>query len=153
MSLNIKRCGVSDITDIENAINFVKVEEDTTQSNKDAINKFLNNKNNLFYVAKDMERVVGYAIAYIQNRLDTTQNMICLYEIATLKEYRQRGIAKSILQYIISDTSNLNIVKMWIPTNISNKAACALYRSIGATESSEKDEVIFTYRYDSNLSK
>ncbi|MEG2289392.1 MAG: GNAT family N-acetyltransferase [Clostridium sp.] len=147
MSFIIKSCGVSDITDIENAINYVKAEEDTIQSNKEAIIKFLNNKDNLFYVAKDMGKVVAYAIAYIQNRLDTTQNMICLYEIATLKECRQRGIAKSILQYIISDTSNLNIVKMWIPTNVSNKAACALYSSIGATESGEKDEIIFTYRY------
>lgn len=147
MSIIIKRCGANDISDIENAINFVKAEEDTTQSNKEAIIKFLNNKNNLFYVAKDMERVVGYAIAYIQNRLDTTQNMVCLYEIGTLKDFRQRGIAKSILQHIINDTINLNIVKMWIPTSVSNKAACALYRSIGATESGEKDEIIFTYRY------
>ncbi len=147
MSFIIKSCGVSDITDIESAINFVKAEEDDSQSNKEAIIKFLNNENNLFYAAKEMGKVVGYAIAYIQSRLDTTQNMICLYEIGTLKECRQRGIAKNILQYIINDTSNLNIIKMWIPTNISNKAACALYKSIGAKESCEKDEIIFTYRY------
>lgn len=147
MSFIIKSCGVSDITDIESAINFVKAEENDSQSNKEAIIKFLNNENNLFYVAKDMGRVVGYAIAYIQSRLDTMQSMICLYEIGILKECRQIGIAKNILQYIINDTRNLNIIKMWIPTNISNKAACALYKSIGATESCEKDEIIFTYRY------
>lgn len=147
MSFVIKRCGVSDIDDIEKAVNFVKAEEDTSQSNKDAIMKFLSNENNLFYIAKNNEKVLAYAIAYIQNRLDTIQNMICLYEIGTLKEYRQRGIAKDILKYIINETSNLNICKMWIPTNISNKAACELYRSIGAIESCEKDEIIFTYKY------
>ena len=147
MNITIKRCGVSDITDIENAINFVKQEEDISQYNNEAMRNFLNNKNNLFYVAKDMEKVIGYAIAYIQNRLDTTQNMICLYEIGTLKEYRHRGIAKSILKYIIDDESIHGVCKMWIPTNISNKAACALYKSIGAEESNEKDEIIFTYRY------
>ncbi|WP_423219492.1 GNAT family N-acetyltransferase [Clostridium polynesiense] len=49
---------------------------------------------NCFYAATIKEKVVAYAIAYIQRRLDTTKNMICLYEIGTLKSYRKMGIAK-----------------------------------------------------------
>jgi len=93
------------------------------------------------------EKVVAYAIAYIQRRLDTTKNMICLYEIGTLKRCRKNGLAKKLINKIIEDGKLNDVMKIWIPTNVSNSAACALYRSIGAEEPEVKDEIIYNYRY------
>ncbi|MDT8719651.1 GNAT family N-acetyltransferase [Clostridium sp. 19966] len=68
-------------------------------------------------------------------------------EIGTLKCYRKIGLAKSIINKIIEDGKLNAVMKIWIPTNINNEAACALYRSIGADEPKVKDEIIYNYRY------
>lgn len=147
MSANIFRCGIGEIKYIKDAINNVKGEEDSCYFSKKAIKKFLCNDDNWVYVATMDEKVVAYAIAYVQRRLDTTKNMICLYEIGTLKCYRKMGIAKRIIDKIIEDGKLDEVMKIWIPTNTSNGAACALYKSIGAEEPEVKDEVIYNYRY------
>ncbi len=85
MALNIFRCGINEIAYIKDAISNVKSEEDPCSFKEEAIKKFLCSNDNLFYVAIMNEKVVAYAIAYVQRRLDTTKNMICLYEIGTLK--------------------------------------------------------------------
>ncbi|WP_180964045.1 GNAT family N-acetyltransferase [Haloimpatiens massiliensis] len=147
MAINTFRCGIDEIKYINDAIGSVKDEEDSCFFNKRAIKKFLLNDDNWFYVATIDEKVVAYAIAYVQRRLDTMKNMICLYEIGTLKCYRKMGLAKRIINKIIEDGKLNDVMKIWIPTNMSNEAACALYRSIGAEEPEIKDEIIYNYRY------
>lgn len=147
MSLNIFRCGVNEIDYIKDAISNVKSEEDACSFDGEAIKKFLLNDDNWFYVATMDEKVIGYAIAYVQRRLDTTKNMICLYEIGTLKGCRKMGIAKRIINTIVQYGKLNDVMKIWIPTNTSNTAACALYRSIGAEEPEVNDEIIYNYRY------
>lgn len=104
-------------------------------------------EDNWFYAVVMDEKVVGYAIAYVQRHLDTTKNMICLYEIGTMKCCRNKGIAKRMIGKIIEDERSADVMKIWIPTNTSNAAASALYRSIGAKEPEVKDEIIYNYRY------
>lgn len=147
MCLNVFRCRIDEIKYIRDAIVNVKGEEDPCFFNEEAIKEFLYNDDNWFYVATMDEKVTAYAIAYVQKRIDTTKGMICLYEIGTLKCCRKTGIAKKVLNKIIEDGKINDAMKIWIPTNMSNEAACALYRSIGAEEPEEKDEIIYNYRY------
>jgi ribosomal protein S18 acetylase RimI-like enzyme len=147
MCLNIFKCGLNEIKYVKDAINNIKAEEDSCCFDQEATKKFLCSEDNWFYVATVDNKVVAYAIAYVQRRLDTTKNMICLYEIGTLKRYRKMGIAKRMINMIIEDGKLNDVMKIWIPTNASNIAACALYKGIGAEEPKVKDEIIFNYRY------
>lgn len=147
MSLNVLKCGINEIMYIKDAIINVKREEDECSFNEEAVKLFLSNSDNWFYVATVDEKVVAYAIAYVQRRVDNKKNMICLYEIGTLQSCRKKGIAKSIINLIIEDGKLNNVIKIWIPTNTSNISACALYRSIGAEEPEINDEIIFNYRF------
>jgi len=137
VSINIYRCGIDDTNYIRDAISNVKGEEDSCYYCEEAINKFLCNDDNWFYVTTIDDEVVAYAIAYVQRRLDTTKNMICLYEIGTMKCYRKMGIAKRIIDKIIEDGKLSEVMKIWIPTNTSNEAE----------EPDVKDEIIYNYRY------
>lgn len=134
MSLNIFKGSLNEIEYIEDAINNVKGEEDLCCFDEEAIKKFLYNDDNWFYIATMDNKAVAYVIAYVQRRLDTTRNMICLYEIGTLRCCREKGIAKRMISKIIEDGKLNNVMKIWIPTNTSNIPACELYRSIGAEE-------------------
>ena len=147
MSINILKCGIGDIKYIKDAITNVKGEEDSSNFSEKAIEKFLSIDDNWFYVAIIQDKVVAYAIVYVQSRIDTSKNMICLYEIGTLKSYRKMGIAKRLVYKIIEDGKSREVMKIWIPTNKRNQAACALYKSIGAEEPLIKDDIIYIYKY------
>lgn len=112
MSFNILRCRINEIKYIKDAFCYVKSEENECFFNKEAIKNFLCNDDNWFYIAIMDDRVVAYAIAYIQKRLDTTKNMICLYEISTLKCCRKRGIAKRIINKIIEDRKLIDVMNI-----------------------------------------
>lgn len=145
--VNFFRCRTDEISYVKDAIINVKGEEDLCSLDIGAIEKFLNNDDNWFYVATIDEKVCGYAIAYRNQRVVDVNDMMCLYEIGTLKRYRRMGIGRRIINKIIDDGKLNKIMKIWIPTNISNKGACALYESIGAKGSDVKDDIIYTYRY------
>lgn len=147
--IQIIRCDITKLDYVISAINQVKVksEEDNPYANREAINQFLNNTNNFFLAALDNENVIGYAIAYSQNRLDTLSNMMCLYEIGVLKDYRRKGVGKSLINELKQLCKKESFMKMWVPTNISNKPACALYERTGGVACEYKNEVIYTYNF------
>lgn len=147
MKVEVIKCGISELNYIRQALEEVKGEEDCCRYDENNIRKFLGNNDNWFYIALSEGRVCGYAIAYVQRRIDTDSNMICLYEIGTLRSYRKMGIGKFIINRIIEDGKAEGAYKIWIPTNTSNKAACALYRSIGAREPDKIDDIIYNYKY------
>lgn len=144
-SINVFRCRQNESNFIKEAFQ-VKKEEDDCNLNEDAMNRFLLNEDNWFYVLTSNNKVLTYAMAYLQRRLDSTKSMICLYEIGTAKAVRNKGLAKIMLKQIIKDAKSNNVGKLWIPTNGSNKAACALYQSISAKKSAGEDSVVFEYR-------
>ncbi|ODU57709.1 MAG: hypothetical protein ABT01_01670 [Clostridium sp. SCN 57-10] len=142
--ITIMRCGEDHMEQVIEAMLRVKREDDSCDANADNIARFLHTPGALFYVAKLDSSVVSYAVAYRMSRLDG-DDMFCLYEIGTTKRHRGQGIAKILLSHILADARSTGIHKVWIPTTKSNKAACALYRSVGAS-AAENDDVIFTCR-------
>lgn len=140
--ITLWRCGEDRIKQVIEAVLRVKGEEDSCDANADAIARFLRTPDTLFYIAEQDGFVVSYAIAYRLSRLDGG-DMLCLYEIGTMKRYRGLGIAKMLLTYILKEAHSSGMQKIWIPTTKSNAAACALYRSVGAA-AAESDDVIFT---------
>ncbi len=144
--MRIHRCTNLDVELVIEAITKVKAEEDDGILNEIAINNFLAHENNYFLVATDCESVVGYAIGYSQNRVDMIRDMICLYEIGVLKEFRQQGIGRLLITELIEICHNINAIKMWVPTNKHNISACTLYEKTGGIASESGDEIIYTYR-------
>ncbi|ARC84269.1 FR47-like family protein [Clostridium argentinense CDC 2741] len=146
--MKIYRCTSLDIELVIEAMSKVKSEEDSVEIlNETAINKFLTNENNYFLVAMENQQVLGYAIGYCQNRLDMTGDMMCLYEIGVLKEFRRQGVGKTLINALIEICHNINAIEMWVPTNKHNVSACTLYEKTGGITSVLKDEIIYTYKF------
>lgn len=145
--MRVHRCNSLDIKLVIEAITKVKGEEDDIALDEVAISKFLANENNYFLVAIESQCVVGYAMAYCQNRVDMTRDMMCLYEIGVLKELRRQGIGRVLINELIEICHNINAIKMWIPTNKHNVSACTLYEKTGGIPSPSRDEIIYTYKF------
>jgi ribosomal protein S18 acetylase RimI-like enzyme len=71
--------------------------------------------------------------------------MMLFYEIVVDEEYRERGVGKELIRSLKQICRDNRIMKMWVSTNRSNRAAMELYGSTGGVESADGDEVSFTY--------
>jgi ribosomal protein S18 acetylase RimI-like enzyme len=109
------------------------------------LERFLRCDENYFLVALIDEEPIGFALAYRLMRVDRKQDMMLFYEIVVEGEYRNKGVGRALIHYLKSICSQNKIMKMWVSTNKSNTAAMELYASTGGIESTDGDEVSFTY--------
>jgi GNAT superfamily N-acetyltransferase len=59
---------------------------------------------------------------------------VFLYEIGVVEQHRRKGIGRALIEHLIATAKADGCWKMSVPTNRSNKAAMALYRSAGGEE-------------------
>lgn len=107
--------------------------------------KFFKNENSALFVAFSNNKLVGFAIAYKLQRFDQKGAEILLDEIEVVKEYRKEGIGKKIIESVKNWGKKTGAKEIWIPTNKSNQAAVALYKSAGG-KAENKDDIIFVIK-------
>jgi ribosomal protein S18 acetylase RimI-like enzyme len=91
---------------------------------------WLETENNSFYIARHFEQVIGVLRAV--KEIGKTAHA-CQITIAVSSEYRQQGIAKSLVQYGLSDLRNqgLLIARAYVFTD--NKPSLNTLLSVGFT--------------------
>ena len=144
----VKRLGVGDELLARQAISLLKTE--TPRDIVDGLDveylrHFLKCDNNYMIVAVIDEVPVGFVLAYRLMRVDRKQDMMLFYEVVVDEQYRHRGLGRELICQLKQICRENKIMKMWVSTNRSNRAAVELYRSTGAIECKNGDEISFTY--------
>ena len=93
-----------------------------------AITDLISTEGAMCYTAKDGDRV----IAYVLGRVIAPEGEI--YRIATLPEYRKRGIAYRLLDYAYKTEKGHGLEVLFLEVRTQNIAARALYRAYGFEE-------------------
>ena len=93
-----------------------------------AITDLISTEGAMCYTAKDGDRV----IAYVLGRVIAPEGEI--YRIATLPEYRKRGIAYRLLDYAYKTEKGHGLEVLFLEVRTQNIAARALYRAYGFDE-------------------
>ena len=93
-----------------------------------AITDLISTEGAMCYTAKDGDKV----IAYVLGRIIAPEGEI--YRIATLPEYRKRGIAYRLLDYAYKTERGHGLEVLFLGVRTQNKAARALYRAYGFDE-------------------
>lgn len=96
--------------------------------NPDEIVDWINNDENLLYVARYNQQVIGVMRAKITK--DNTSHS-CDITIAVSSEYRQQGIAKSLVNYGLSDVKHHGISVIRAKVFSDNKASLNTLLSTG----------------------
>ncbi|KUO69317.1 MAG: hypothetical protein APF77_16120 [Clostridia bacterium BRH_c25] len=130
-------------TDSQKVIEMVKTFR-TDTSNPGAAERFLQNDSNYIVACIEAERIVGFVLGYRLQRYDGQDDMIYIYEVSVLEEYRQRGIGKKMINELIGICKENKILKIFLITNKSNKPAVCLYESTGA-KASHDDDIVYWY--------
>jgi len=95
---------------------------------------FLADDRHYFVVAYVGEVPVGYVFGYRLSRFDGKPPMVFVYEVAVVEEHRRRGIGRALIEEVKRLAHEDGCRKMLVPTNTSNGAAMALYRSAGGEQ-------------------
>ncbi len=85
-------------------------------------------------VARLGGELVGHAAAVRIPKLDARRGALYLDELYVLTEFRRRGIAKELVRAVIDLASESDYHLVRLVTAPENRAARALYRSLGISE-------------------
>jgi ribosomal protein S18 acetylase RimI-like enzyme len=111
-----------------------------------AMRTFLENPLNFLLVAVDGKTPIGYLFAYELQRPDREQSMMFLYDIAVIEEYREKGVGTALVEQFKELCHSKSIMKMFVPTSLSNAAAVGLYQKTGAILPADIDGVFLTWK-------
>jgi ribosomal protein S18 acetylase RimI-like enzyme len=85
---------------------------------------------NMFFAASD-GKPIGMAALVVENNLKT-KHIANIYSVFVGREYRGRGVGKSLLECVVNETEkNKDITKIKLSVNTEQTAAIRLYQSCG----------------------
>lgn len=95
--------------------------------------KVYNEKNNIIFIAKDNNKIVGYIYCKIDSIEDgPTSNLEALIDgLYVEKEYRNQGIATKLINFAINWAKEKNVKNIYLNVLEKNKDAINLYYKKG----------------------
>lgn len=122
------------------------LKDDNMKYNITNLNNFLDDDNAYGFIAKDDNKVVGFAYGYNLTRPDG-KTMFYLHSIGMLPNYQNNGYGSKLLSYIKEYSKKLGCKEMFVITDKGNPRACHVYEKLGGINDYE-DEVVYVYDYE-----
>lgn len=122
------------------------LEDDGMIFNTDYLNNFLNDKNAYGFIAKENNKVIGFAYAYTLLRPDG-RTMFYLHSIGMLPNYQNNGYGSQLLSFIKEYSQKIGCSEMFVITDKGNPRACHVYEKLGGKNDFE-DEIVYVYDYE-----
>ena len=122
------------------------LEDDGMIFNTDYLNNFLNDKNAYGFIAKENNKVIGFAYAYTLLRPDG-KNMFYLHSIGMLPNYQNNGYGSQLLSFIKEYSQKIGCSEMFVITDKGNARACHVYEKLGGKNDID-DEIVYVYDYE-----
>lgn len=122
------------------------LEDDGMIFNTDYLNNFLNDKNAYGFIAKENNKVIGFAYAYTLLRPDR-RTMFYLHSIGMLPNYQNNGYGSQLLSFIKEYSQKIGCSEMFVITDKGNPRACHVYEKLGGKNDFE-DEIVYVYDYE-----
>lgn len=138
--IEVRRLRVEDVDIARETIRAIKTGSETSEgSSMDAGNMraWLSRSSNILIAATEDGIPVGFALGYLQDRVDTLRTMLFFYEIEVAVAWRRGGIGSRLVEGMKAVAREEDASKMWVQTDPDNMAARALYRSMGGIESAQ----------------
>jgi ribosomal protein S18 acetylase RimI-like enzyme len=144
--IEVTRLKPKDAELAQRAINALKPSRERDHKNvtADYMQNFLEEDKNILILALEDHSPVGFALAYLLDRVDRNRAMILFYEIIVSDNHRRHGLGTKMVNELKRIGQDLNVMKIWVLTDQSNTAAVGLYVSTGARQAGD-DDVVFVY--------
>jgi ribosomal protein S18 acetylase RimI-like enzyme len=108
----------------------------------DLLAEFLDDPRHHIAIADEDGSVVGFVSAVDYVHPDKPRQLF-INEVGVAPSHRGRGIAKRLLEMMISHAKSLGCSEAWVLTDAGNVAANALYQSAGAEDA--QPQLMYAY--------
>ena len=122
------------------------LEDDNTIFDILQLNKFINDKNTLGFIAKTENKIVGFGYGYTILHPDGRVAFF-LYSIGMLPKYRDKGYGTQLLSFIKDYVKNIGCFEMFVLTDKGNPRACHVYEKLGGKNDYD-DEICYVYNLE-----
>ena len=107
-------------------------EEDIDHPSKEHLTKLLRSEQLLVITAKVGNEVVGGLTAYVLVNYQVEGASIYIYDLGVKESFRNNGIGKSLIKFLIDYSKQNNIQDIFVDTEqIGNEEAIAFYNKTG----------------------
>jgi aminoglycoside 6'-N-acetyltransferase I len=106
--------------------------------------EFLNDSRHRIAVAIVGGVVVGFASAVCYAHPDKKAPELWVNEVGVAETYRGQGLARKIMECLLSEARRMGCSEAWVLTDRDNTAAMRLYQSVGGIEA-PRDSTMFTF--------
>ena len=120
------------------------IDDENTKYEKENITNFICNKNAYGFIARDEDKIVGFAYGYTLLRPDGKQDFY-LHAIDIMKEHQGNGYGTELMNFIKEYIKEIGCRKMFLITNKSNISACKCYEKAGGINNAD-DEIVYVYK-------
>lgn len=110
------------------------------------LKSFIDNENSYAFIAKEGEKIIGFAYGYALLRPDG-RTMFYVHSIGILSDYQDKGYGTGLLSFIKDYSKNIGCSKMFIITDKGNSRACHVYEKVGGMNDIE-NEIVYVYDYE-----
>lgn len=131
----------NDLTLMENVLN-----DDNMIFNLDYVKSFILNENTYGFVAKEKDRIIGFAYGYKLLRPDG-KTMFYLHSIGMLPGYQDQGYGTGLLSFINEYSKKAGCSELFLITDKGNPRACHVYEKLGGKNDYE-DEIVYVFDYE-----
>ena len=129
--------------DLELMLDFV--DDENTKYSIEKLKKFIENKNDLGFIAKKNNKIVGFAFGYILQKPDG-RKAFYLDAIDVMIEYQGKGYGTGLISFARDYAKSIGCYEMFLITNRSNSSACKCYEKAGGINDAD-DEVVYVYDF------
>lgn len=130
--------------DIDAAVRLVRTLKNEYMSPQ-ALGRFLDDDGNYLIVAFIDDQPAGWVVAYELKRVDTDRAMMYMHEVEVAPGHHRKGVGRAMIDALKRICRRRNILKMFVITGSSNRAAVRLYESTGGRPI-PGDDVVFDYK-------
>ncbi|HFR3343887.1 TPA: GNAT family N-acetyltransferase, partial [Streptococcus suis] len=96
----------------------------------DNLKGFLNDTSSFGFIAKENNKIIGFAYCYTLLRPDG-KTMFYLHSIGMLPNYQDKGYGSKLLSFIKEYSKEIGCSEMFLITDKGNPRACHVYEKLG----------------------
>lgn len=120
------------------------VDDEHTEYDEELMCTFLKEKNAYGYIAKEKDKIVGFAYGYAIVKPDG-RKYFYLHAIDIMENYQKHGYGTELMKYIYNHSNSIGCSKMFLITNKSNVSACKCYeKAYGISKADDDIVYVFT---------
>jgi len=110
---------------------------------------FLSDKNNIAFVAKLENKLIGLIYGYSLTRMDGKKPQFFIYSVEIHPEHQNKGYGSRFVKWVVDWAMQNGFCESFVPTDKDNIPACTVYEKAGMSHSKSDCERIYVIEYSS----